>query len=99
MGPRYPEYLFPPIEWYGSRGGAATRIALPNEIALRHLERRALAVLRGGCGSDEAEPGALFIPPDGRAGIDHQLVGIEFRGLFATLPGGLGPLCIGPAVP
>ncbi len=71
MGLQYPEYLFPPFEWYGSRGGAATRIALPNEIALRLLGRRALAVLRGGCGSDEAEPGALFMPIDRRAGVGH----------------------------
>ncbi len=40
MGLRYPEYLFPPFEWYGSRGGAATRIALPNEIALRLMEAK-----------------------------------------------------------
>ncbi len=40
VGLRYPKYLFPPFEWYGSRGGAATRIALPNEIALRLLEAK-----------------------------------------------------------
>ena len=36
MGLRYPKYLFSLFEWYGSRGGTATRIALLNKIAL-HL--------------------------------------------------------------
>ncbi len=40
MGLRYPEYLFPPFEWYGSRSAAATLIAAPNQIALRLLEAK-----------------------------------------------------------
>lgn len=65
------------------RGPAATRIAPRNQIALRLLGRRALAVLRGGCASDEAEPGSLFVPVGRRAGVGHQLVGIEIRRLAA----------------
>ena len=42
-----------------------------------------MAVLRGGCGSDEAEPGALFMPIDRRAGVGHHLMGIEVRRLVA----------------
>ncbi len=51
-----------------------------------------MAVLRGGCGSDEAEPGALFVPVDRRAGVGHQLVGIEVRRLAAMedRPGDVG---------
>ncbi len=74
MGLRYPEYLFSPFEWSGSRGGAAARIALPNEIALRLLGRRALVVSGGGGGGlNAAEPGAPFIPVDGRAGADQPV--------------------------
>ncbi len=37
-----------------------------------------MAVLRGGCGSDEAEPGALFIPVDRRAGSPGPMSGKKF---------------------
>ncbi len=65
------------------RGAAATCIAPPNQIALRLLWTKGVDGDGGGSGSDEAEPGALFIPVDRRAGIGHQLASIELRRLAA----------------
>ena len=51
-----------------------------------------MAVLRGGCGSDETEPVALFMPIDRHAGVGHQLVGSEVCRLAAMKdrPGDVG---------
>jgi len=38
VGLRYAEYLFPPFQWYGSRGDAAMCIAPLNQIVLPLLE-------------------------------------------------------------
>jgi TolB-like protein len=46
-GLRYPEYLFPPFEWYGSRGTAARCIAPRNQTALRLLGAKGVGGVGG----------------------------------------------------